>query len=236
MKKITLFIIALAFSTFAFKPGDLTLNEIITKHIEAIGGKDNWAKVKSMRMESTMKANGAEIKSTLVLVDKKAMKQEISLMGMTGYNIVTTTEGWTFMPFQGQTKPEAMTADDLKNSQDDLYLGDDFLTYTELGKKIELFGKDDVDGTECYKIKMTDKNAQETTFYIDPSTWYVIKQTQKIKADGKEMESSSTYGDYKKLPEGIVVPMSVVGGWGESSVTKIEVNPTIDESIFKIAK
>src|SRR5260370_654495 len=86
-----------------------------------------------------------------------------------------------------------------------------------ISKHIELFGKDDVDGTECYKIKMTDKNAQETTFYIDPTNFYVIKQTQKIKADGKEIEASTTYGDYKKLPEGIVYPMSVNGGWGESS-------------------
>ena len=236
MKKLTLIFTALLFTTFAFKPADLTLNEIIAKHIEAIGGKDNWSKVKAIHMESTMKAQGAEIKVAITQVDKKEMRQDITLMGMTGYSIVTTTEGWSFMPFQGQTKPEAMTADDLKNSQDELYIQDEFLTYTELGKKIELFGKDDVDGTECYKIKMTDKNAQETTFYIDPSTWYVIKQTQKIKADGKEVESSTTYGDYKKLPEGIVYPMSVVAGWGESSVTKIEINPTIDESLFKIVK
>ena len=236
MKKLTVFILALVFVSFAFKPADPTLDEIITKHIDAIGGKDNWAKVKSLRMESTVKANGAEIKVTVVQVDKKAMKQEISLMGMTGYSIITNTEGWNFMPFQGQTKPEAMTADDLKNSQDDLYLQDEFITYAELGKKLELFGKDDVDGTECYKIKMTDKNAEETTYYIDPSSYYVIKQTKKVKADGKEMEVSTTYGDYKKLPEGIVYPMSVVGGWGESAVTKIEINPTIDEAIFKVAK
>ena len=129
-----------------------------------------------------------------------------------------------------------MTADDIKNSQDELYLQDEFLTYKELGKKLEYFGKDDVDGTECYKLKMTDKNAQETTFYIDPSTYYVIKQTQKVKADGKEMENSTTFGDYKKLPEGIVYPMNILGGWGESSITKMEINPTIDESIFKVAK
>src|ERR1051325_1726662 len=173
MKKLLLSFSAILFISFsAFKPADLTMDEIVTKHIEAIGGKENWEKVKSMRMESTMKANGAEIKVTVSQVDKKAMRQEISVMGMTGYSIITNTEGWTFMPFQGQTKPEAMTADDLKNSQDELYLEDDFLTYKELGKKLEYFGKDDVDGTECYKLKMTDKNAQETTYFIDPSTFY----------------------------------------------------------------
>src|SRR6201997_597558 len=98
------------------------LEEIVKKHIEAIGGKENWAKVKSIKMESSMKANGAEIKMTMYQVDKKAMRQNIALMGMEGYSILTNTEGWTYMPFQGQTKPEAMTADDVKKGQDGLYL------------------------------------------------------------------------------------------------------------------
>src|SRR6187401_648105 len=89
-----------------------TTDEIVKKHIEAIGGKDNWAKVKSMQTEMTMKANGAEIKVTIFQVDKKAMRQNIALMGMEGYSILTNTEGWSYMPFQGQTKPEPMTADD----------------------------------------------------------------------------------------------------------------------------
>ena len=236
MKKSILLILTIASTLFAFKPADITLDEIINKHIEAIGGRANWEKIKTLRMESNMKAQGAEIKMVVVQMDKKAMRQDITLMGMTGYSIITTTEGWEFMPFQGQTKPEAMTADDLKNSQEDLYLQDEFLIYKELGKKLEYFGKDDVDGTECYKIKMTDKDAKETTFYIDPSSWLVLKQTKKVQANGKEMEVSTTYGDYKKLPEGIVYPMSIVGGWGESSITKIEINPSVDESIFKISK
>lgn len=212
------------------------LEEIVKKHIEAIGGEANWRKVKSMRSEATMKANGAEIKFTMTQIDKKAMRQDISAMGMNGYSFMTNTEGWSFMPFQGQAKPEAMTADDIKNGQDDLYILDEFITYKELGKKLELIGKDDVDGTECFKLKMTDKNNQETTYYIDPSNYYVIKQTTKVKADGKEMENSSTYGNYKKLDEGIVLAMSIGGGWGDMEIVKVEVNPKIDESIFKLPK
>ena len=108
-----------------------------------------------------MKANGAEIKMTFIQIDKKAMRQNINVMGMDGYSIITEKEGWSYMPFQGQTKPEPLTADDVKNAQDDLYLQDEFITYKELGKKLEFIGKDDMDGTECFKFKMTDKNAQE---------------------------------------------------------------------------
>ena len=209
------------------------LDEIVKKHVEAIGGKDNWAKVKSLKMESSIKANGAEIKLTMFQVDKKATRQNIALMGMEGYNILTNTEGWTYMPFQGQTKPEAMTADDVKKGQDGLNLQPDFVTYKELGKKLELIGKDDVDGTECFKLKMIDKDATETTYYIDPSNYYIIKETSKKKVDGKEMENSTTFGNYKKMPEGIIYPYSVGGGWGQVEVTNLTINPTIEESLFK---
>ncbi len=233
MKTTSKILAIILISIFSFGTQAQTMDEIIKKHIDAIGGKDNWAKLKSMKMVCTMKANGADIKITITHIDKKAMRQDIAVMGMNGYSIITEKEGWTYMPFQGQTKPEPMTADDVKNSQEGLFIQDDFITYKDQGKKLEYIGKDDVDGTECFKIKMTDKNGQETSYFIDPSNYYTIKQTTKFKADGKEMEGSSMYSNYKKLPEGIVYPMTISGGFGTTDVATLEINPKIDESVFK---
>jgi hypothetical protein len=234
MKNIFKILSAVAFGLMTINSYAQKQEEIISKHIEAIGGKDNWSKVKSIRSEATMKAQGAEIKMTFIQVDKKAMRQNISLMGMEGYSIITEKEGWSFMPFQGQTKPEPMTADDVKNSQDDLYLQDEFLTYNELGAKLEYLGKDDMDGTECFKFKITDKSGEETTYFLDASSYLTIKQTSKIKADGKEMENSTLFSNYKKLPEGILYPMTIGGGWGDAEYSKVEINPVIDEKEFKL--
>jgi len=228
-----LLILSLAIFPF-FTSQAQNVDEIVAKHIEAVGGKDNWSKIKSMKTEGVIKQQGMDIKITIMQIDQKAQRYNISLMGMTGYTIITTTEGWNYMPFQGQTKPEPFTEDDLKNAQDDLYLQDEFITYKDLGKKLEYVGKEDIDGVECFKLKMTDKNNQETTYYIDPSNYYVLKQTSKVKANGQEFENSTTFGDYKKLDEGIVVPMSLISGWGETQITKIEINPTIDEAEFKV--
>jgi hypothetical protein len=232
LKKIVAFILVSGISICFSQTAD----EIIKKHVEAVGGKDNWAKVKSLKMECTMKAQGADIKTTIVQVDKKAMRQDVTVMGMNGYNIITNTEGWSFMPFAGQTKAEPMTADDVKSAQEGLYLQDDFITYKELGKKLEYIGKDDVDGTDCYKLKMIDKDGQETTFYLDADSYYTIKQTQKIKANGKETEATTFYSNFKKLPEGIVYAMNISGGYGQTEVVKLEINPKIDEAIFKPTK
>lgn len=212
------------------------IDDIVNKHIAAIGGRDNWAKIKTLRTESTMKAQGADIKFVTVQIDKKALRSDIYVMGMVGFNIINTTEGWNYAPWAGQTKSEAMTADDVKNSQDNLEIQDKFLTYKEKGKKLDYYGMDDIDGTECFKLKMTDKDGKETTFYIDPENYLVIKETTKVQANGQESENSSFYSDYKKLEEGIVFPMSVSSGWSEIQTTKLDINPKIDESIFKPSK
>ena len=90
---------------------------IIEQHIKAVGGREAWGKIKTMRSEATLKSNGAEIKLAFIQADKIGMRQNISFMGMEGYSILTPTEGWNFMPFQGQTKPEPMTADEVKKGQ-----------------------------------------------------------------------------------------------------------------------
>lgn len=214
-----------------------TVDEIVAKHIEAVGGADNWSKVKSMRRETLTKIQGAEIRSTDVIINRKAMRSDVSLMGMSGYTIITNTEGWSFSPWNGQSKAEAMTADDVKNAQDGIDIQDKFITYKELGKKLEYFDSDDIDGIECYKLKMTDTNGLETTFYIDPENYQIIKAAYKSVSNGREQEYSMFYSDFTKLPEGIVVPMITSGEYGGGAeTTKIEINPSIDDSIFKIAK
>jgi hypothetical protein len=212
-----------------------SLDEIVSKHNEAIGGKDNWAKVKSLKIESLLKSQGMEINISILQIDMIAQRTNISVMGMLGYTIITNNEGWNFMPFNGQTKPEPMTSDDLKSVQDQLEIKDPLMTYVELGKKIEYLGKEDVDGIECHKIKLTNKNEQETTFFVDPENFYTIKQISKIKANGQEVENSVTMGNYKKLDEGIVFPMTMTMAFGSMEVQKVEINPVIDNSEFKVS-
>jgi hypothetical protein len=233
MKKILLSLLAIA--TFQISVAQ-TAEEIAAKHVEAIGGAANWKKINSIVMDASMKAQGADIKITRTHVNDKAMRMDISAMGMNGYQILTQKEGWSFMPFQGQAKPEPMTPDDIKSSQDQLSIWDEFITYKDLGKKLEYIGKDDLEGTECLKLKMTDKEGQETTFWLDPNNYYTLQETQKIKANGQEAEVTTVYSNYKKTEEGIVYSFSNSGNWGDIEINKITINPKIDESIFTLAK
>ncbi len=76
-----------------------TADEVIAKHIEAIGGKDNWKKINSMKMEANVNAQGMDVPVIIYQVHNKASKQEYTVMNMTGYSIITNEAGWNFNPF-----------------------------------------------------------------------------------------------------------------------------------------
>jgi hypothetical protein len=209
-----------------------TVDEIINKHLQAIGGADAWKKVSALRMTGTATAQGSEIPITLTMVHEKGFRMDMTLMGMSGYQFITPTEGWSFMPFGGQQKPEAMTADDVKEAADDLDL-QPLIDYKQKGSTVVLAGKEDVEGTECYKIMLTSKRGNVKTYFIDPTSFYLIRSVDKIKANGQEHDQTTDFSNFQKLPEGVTLPMTIVSPMGPVTMKKIEVNPKIDESVFK---
>jgi hypothetical protein len=233
MKKFFLLVFATAILGFSYAQ---TADEIVNKHIQAIGGADAWKKVNSMVMGGSIKVQGAEIALTETVLNGKGSREDITAMGMTGYQIVTPTAGWSFMPFQGQKAPEPITADDLKEAQDGLDVQGNLVDYKAKGHTIEYLGTDDVDGVDAYKIKETLKSGKVETIYFDPKTYYIIRTVSKRKANGKEVDVTTNLSNYQKLPEGIMVPFSIALPFGEMLISKVEINKPIDENIFKPSK
>jgi hypothetical protein len=230
MKKLILTLAAIATTTFSFAQ---TADEIIDKHYAAIGGKDKWSKLISTVREAEINAQGQIIKVKVYNEHKKASKAEIEVMGMIGYDLITEKDGWLYMPFRGQMKAEPYTKEQIEKGQDRLDIQGDLLNYKEKGHLVEYVGKEDLDGTECYKLKLTNKNGQINNYYFDASNYYKLKVTTKEEIDGKEVEASEEYSDYQKTAEGYVFAMSEVGGNGPIKYTKIQVNTKIDPKVFE---
>ena len=210
-----------------------SVDDIIKKYVEAKGGTENWKKVKSIKMTGAINAGGQEMQVTQTVVLGKASRMDMTIAGMANYQIVTTKDGWSYWPIGGMTKPEPMTEDEVKQSADELDLDGPLVNYKDKGNTVTLLGKDEIEGTECYKIKVVYKSGKEATLCIDASNYYLIREIAKVKADGKETEQTINFSNFKKLPEGILFPMTMGTGQGEIAFKTIDVNPTIDESIFK---
>jgi len=223
-------------SFIAFNASAQTVDEVIDKHIEAMGGKEKLTALKSLRMETNLSVQGMDIPVITTRVHNVGQRVDISAMGMEGFIITTPTAGWTFMPFMGQSAAEAMPEDQVKESIDELDLQGSLLNYKEKGHTVELVGKEAVDGTEAYKIKLTTKGGKVRTFFIDPKNYYIIRTVAKATVNGQEQEVTINFADFKKTEEGYVFPHSIGGafGQGDMTITKIEVNKPVDEKLFKV--
>ena len=65
--------------------------------------------------------------------------------------------------------------------------------YKEKGHQVEYLGMDDVEGTECYKLKVTSKNGKVSYYLIDPASNYIVRVLSKQKAAGKEVDAQVTF-------------------------------------------
>ena len=210
-----------------------TADDIISKNIAAMGGLDKLNSIKTLYMEDSVNAGSMKIPVKIWGINIKAMRVEFSVTGMTGFQILRNDSGWGFAPFQGQKVAEPITADEVKKGQTELYLTDAFVNYKEKGYKVTYEGKDETEGSESYKIKVTIGDSAAKTYYIDPDTYYVLQVKEKMTMNGKTVESTQTLSDYKKTPDGYVFPMETSNsGFGEMKTYVVKINSEFDNKIF----
>ncbi|HEY4563002.1 MAG TPA: outer membrane lipoprotein-sorting protein [Thermoanaerobaculia bacterium] len=215
-----------------------TADEIINKHLQARGGKDKIKAVQSERMTGKLvMGQGMEAPVVMELARPNKMRMEFTLQGMTGIQAYDGKAGWSVMPFMGKTEPEAMSADDIKQAEDQADMDGMLVDYKEKGHQVEYVGKEDVEGTPAHKLKVTKKNGDVVNVYIDADSYMEIKQAGKVKVRGQEIEGQSTFGDFKTV-DGLIFPFSIeqkaqgAPGGMTISISKIEVNPTLEASRF----
>jgi hypothetical protein len=223
----------LSFGAFA-----QTADELVAKHVAALGGSDKLAGVKSLVIESTLSINGMDIPSKTMVVVGKSLRSESSVMGNSMVQVINGTTGWMIRPAMmgGSGDPEDMPAEMVRQQGDQLYPFGALVGYQEKGYQLELVGKEKVDGKDTYHLRITGKDGQITDEYLDATT-YLVSKVQRPGMDGKPGEI--LLSDYKEV-EGIRFPqtMEIIGGqMGALTIRtdRIKVNPTIDEKLFKKA-
>jgi len=241
MKKITLLVLAICASITI---NAQTADEILTTYFENIGGLENLKKVEGIKMTASIN-QGMEI--PLEIVQMKGGKQyvKVSIQGkelMQGVFDGETLWSTNFMTMKAE-KSDAEATANMKLEANDF--PDAFIDYKEKGYTVELMGKETIDGAETFKLKLTKepvtvdgkKEDSISFYYFDTENYVPIVVQSEIKTgQGKGMISESKLSDYQEV-DGLYFPFSMTQGIkgkpGQSiTITKIELNPTIDNSAF----
>jgi outer membrane lipoprotein-sorting protein len=213
-----------------------TANDIIGKYIDAMGGKAKLQQLNAVYEEISLSMMGQDISSKVWIVNNKGMRTEMSVMNQNIIMVATKDTGWMVNPMMGNSTPQPLPSDQLKQSIGKLDLRGQLLDYAAKGYAVTLLGKEDLNGKSNYKIKITKAGDPAVLFFIDASTYLISKLETDVSANGTTITTDAVMSDYRKTPEGYTFPfattISIQQGEIKSTITKLTINPTVDPALF----
>lgn len=212
-----------------------TVDEIVDKHVAAMGGMDKLNSVKSIVREQSLSVQGMEIPTKSTTVIGKSMRSESSIMGNSMIQVLDGTTGWMVRPAMmgGTGDPEDMPAEMVKQMTSQLDPFGALVNYKDKGAKVELVGKEKLGKTDVYHLKVTTKDGQISDQYLDATTYLITK----VKATMNGQEGEIGFSDYKDT-DGIkfasTMEMENPQAGALTFITnKITINGPIDDKVFK---
>lgn len=227
------------FALAAVSAGAQTVDDVITKSIEAQGGLARLESVKTLRTSGKLSIQSFDVRFVEVAKRSDKVREEMTVQGMSQVRAYDGKTAWQVNPFEGRRDPEMLSADDSKDLQIDADIDGPLVNYKEKGYGAELVGHDSVEGTDCYKIKLTLKNGDIRYYYLDTDTFMELKLETQTSIRGSIQENETYYGDYEEV-NGIYYPFAFETGQKGSvdrvkfTVEKVEQNVPLDDSLFSL--
>jgi outer membrane lipoprotein-sorting protein len=221
--------------------GAQTVDEIVAKNIEAHGGAAKLKAVQSMKATGKMEL-GPGMQAPMVAYEKRPndFRSDFTFQGMTGVQAYDGHDAWQIMPFNGKKDPELVSAEERDEMADNADLDGPLVDYAQKGHKVEFLGKDKLEGTDVYKLKITLKDGSIQTWYIDTDSNLEIRKDSERVVRGTPRKQTQVVGDYKVV-DGMPVPFSMEMSDTDHpeqkmklTLEKVEFNVPVDGNMFKM--
>lgn len=220
-----------------------TAEDVVEKHLAAVGGRSALSKLTSRVMTGTITVStpGGEFSGPIQVMNQAPNKVrtlinlDLSAVGvgkMTVDQRFDGVNGYAIDTLQGDRDITGDQLEGMRNS----FFPTPLLNYKENGVGVELTGKEKVGDREAYLLLLKPKTGPSTKNYIDATTFLLIRQvvTADIPPVGT-LEQTTDFSDDKEV-DGIKVPHKLVSSSSLQNFTvtieKVEHNGSLDQTLF----
>lgn len=215
-----------------------SVDEIVGRYVAARGGMKKLRALTSLRQEG--RVNAGPGRDGLVMREIKRpgkIRFEFTVQGVTSVFASDGQRGWKVAPLEGEMSPKPLPDEVLIDAREQADIDGPLVDWKGKGSRVELVGREAVDGHDAWKLNLTLKSGGMLTAYVDVKSANLVRTEATRHVRGKQVRIDTTFGDYRRTG-GILFPrLVVVQAAGRPQVLrivvdKVEVNPPLSDARF----
>ncbi|HEX9944713.1 MAG TPA: hypothetical protein VGG03_22115 [Thermoanaerobaculia bacterium] len=218
-------------------PGGPSLDEVLARHAAAHGGLEKWRAVKSLTVTGTQAAFSTAAPFVYEWRRPDSFRFEQSMLGK---KIIYGHDGsatWWIHPLLGAEQPAAVPEPQAALVRRAAEFESPLVDAAAKGHRVELLGREEIDGQPAFKLKVVRKDGAEETWYLDASNYLELARFDRTLDLPDSKDRWTYYSDFRTV-EGLVIPHRQDQEYSirhvSLTVEKVQVNPEIDPGRFKI--
>ena len=178
-------------------PSEYSLEELLARHLEALGGFENLANLRSVRKAGKITApglSGAPMTTAIRRPDRYLRKLEL---GPRGHTVAFDGKtAWEWNPLADIDEPTPLKKKELPSFRRDADLTGPLVDPQAKGHHIELLGKTQAG----YKLEAVFDGGDERSYLLDPETFLIASYLEvRHLRGGLTAETIGSYRDYREV-------------------------------------
>jgi hypothetical protein len=217
-----------------------TVDEIISKYVQYIGGEQQWSTIKTIITSGTYDYGGIVFPFTSYSKAPDLYKYIVTSNGKSFQQAFDGSNGWKIDGFKNETKKTVLTgkAATAMANEADVELESPLINYKTKGHSAMLEGTDTVNEQVCFRVRFIRNNGDTERYFFSTENFELVKKQAVSK--NEELDSSLIdifYSDYREV-NGIKMPFKSVTKAGEQTILtiiieKVDFDEPVSDDEFK---
>lgn len=232
-KRILSLLITALFTLTSMSAQDL--KELLDSYFETIG-QENLTDVNTSISTGMSLQQGMEMPFKFITKRPDKAYLEIEVQGAKMVQAYDGENGWMIAPWTGSAEPIDLTGPDLRGVMNMSDMDGPLWDYEKKGHTLELQGKEDLDGSKVFVLKLTRKEGDIEYYYMDAENYVVLKVLTKTIVNGSEVEVEALMSNFKEVNGYLTAFTTEQKFNGQTGMTlnieEMRFNEKVDDSLF----
>lgn len=219
---------------------NITLDEILKKHSDAVGGEEAWDAVETIKFTGSMYTKSATYKTAAIFKRPNLCRIDFQSGRMYFMEAYDGNIPWQMTPAE-RAVPKVLKGKRASEMIDTCDFEGPLVDHKKKGHEIKYMGVEEVEERPAYLLEVKTRTGNTDLYYLDTETFLPFMVKGKTTIQDKSVNTTIKVGEYIEIGE-ILIPFSyefIVDENPDKETMKIktvQINNEFDHEIFTLPK